>query len=222
MAELLTIITPNADNRQAGDVCVVQEDGWNWSELERKLFVVVKVPMTVEEAEAKYLKTGVPDSQFEAITTAWDNFKNAKTDKEKKAARAVINGLQVNYADYHHRRYKLDVTKLPTQAIEIAQNTKQALVLAHPEAKAAARAEVESEIIKKNGRVSNLEKSMTTFELLHLYEETEGDVAKDRLMVASRKGRMTVIKPILDSIVAHPIIEKTKAELDDMTIDKTV
>lgn len=218
MAELLIIINPNASNREAGDVCVVKEDGWPWSELERKLFVVVRVPMTVEEAEEKYLKTGISDNVLSAHEQACQNFLNAKENRE--ALYRIVEQTRPNYESYHHRKFNLDTTKLPVELVKTAVNTKQALLDAYTEAKASARAEMESELTKINSKVGNLEKQMRTAEILEMMEASHRFKDKNDLIEASRRGRMKVIKPILDAIPTPPIKVLTKVELDDMTIEK--
>lgn len=219
MAELLIIINPNADNREAGDVCVVKEDGWPWSELERKQFAVVRVPLTVEEAEAKYLEDGVPQAEKDAHMAAIEAFRNG-SEKDKKALRLQVEATLPNPADYPHRKVKIDTTKLPVELVETPVNTKQALINAHTQAKASARAEVEAELTKIDGKVGNLEKSMKTSEILEMLDASGRDKDKNDLIMASHRGRMTVIQPILDTIPTPEIKVLTKVELDNMTILK--
>lgn len=219
MAELLIIINPNASNREAGDVCVVKEDGWPWSEMERKQFAVVRVPLTVEEASSKYLEDGVPQAEKDAHMAAIEAFRNG-AEKNKKALKLQVEATLPNPANYPHRKVKIDTTKLPTELVDTPVNTKAALLNVHAQAKASARAEVEAEIIKKNGVVTDVEKQLKTIQLLEVTERNEGDIAKDKLIEASRRGRMMVIKPILDAIPLPEIKVLTKVELDDMTIIK--
>lgn len=220
MAELLIIINPNASNREAGDVCVIQEDGWPWSELERKQFVVVRVPLTKEEAEAKYLKPAIPKNILDAHQMASEAFLNAKNDEERKQARFLIDATRPRLENYPHRRFNLDVTKLPTEAVDTAKNTKIALENAHSQAKARARQRVDEELVKQNGSITPVGSELTTAELLRATEILKGDKAKDDLIMASRAGRFEIIQPILDAIPVPPVVVLDQVELDDMTIEK--
>lgn len=65
MAELLVLINPVCidGNRVLGEVSVVMEDGHEWGSGEKKGFAILKVPhLTVDEARAIYIKSGVPDA----------------------------------------------------------------------------------------------------------------------------------------------------------------
>lgn len=227
MAELLTIISPNATNREAGDVCVVKEDGWPWSELERKLFVVVRVPMTVEEAEEKYLKSGMPPEVETAYREARDYHRSLPEGKEKEAAKEDMLAKQFNPTNYNHRGSKLDITALPSTVVESAVNTKLSLDSAQPLAKEAARSAVEAELIKIDGELLPENEELHTIQLVEVYERGAGDNEiktgiKDTLLAASREGSMTVIQPILDAIDTPPVVEITKEDLLAVTIDKKI
>lgn len=229
MAELLTIINPNATNREAGDVCVVKEDGWNWSEFERKQFAIVKVPMSVVEAEATYLKSGIPQEVVSAYDEAVLQFRANPTEKNK----AAMDVAFYNTADYHQKYYKLDVTALPVEVVQAVQDTKVALETVALEAKDSARAKVEEELIKIDGELLPENLELHTHQIIEVYErintvedgakiidDTKGSTIKDNLIAASRDGYMAVVKPVLEALPTPPIVEKTTPELTAMTINK--
>lgn len=227
MAELLTTITPNASNRSAGDIVTIREDGWPWSELERKLFAVVRVPMSVEEAEATYLKSGIPDEIKQAHANAVATFRelnSAKVKDEKmiEAARALMEATTFNPADYPNKRYKIDVDTLPTEVVQSAIDTKAALTDYQLAIKDAAREKVEAELVKIDGELLPENLELHTAQLLDVYERNVGDFAKDALIKASREGSMEVIQPLLDSIQTPPIVEMASVDLQAITIDKAV
>lgn len=216
MAELLTIIHPNATNREAGDVCVVKEDGWAWSDFERKQFAIIKVPMTVQEAEATYLKSGIPEEVVTAHDEAVLQFRANPTEKNKAAMDAAF----YNPADYHQKHYKLDVTALPVEVVQAVEDTKVALEAVALEAKDSARAKVEAELVKIDGELLPENLELHTHQLMQVYEASAGDDAKDALIASSREGYMEVVKPVLEALPVPPVVEKTPAELTAMTINK--
>lgn len=216
MAELLVIINPNSPTRTAGDVCVVKEDGWAWSDFERKQFAVVKVPMSVEEAEATYLKSGIPDEVVNAHAEAVNNFRANPTEKN----RAAMDAASYNPADYQDKQYNLDVTALPSEVVDAIKDAKTTLDAVALEAKDAARAKVEAELVKIDGELLPENLELHTHQLLQVYEENVGDAAKDALIASSREGLMEVLKPVLESIPTPPVVEKTVPELTAMTINK--
>jgi hypothetical protein len=75
LAELLVIRDAKATGRAdcvPGEVSVVKPDKWDWSERERKDFVVIPRPdLTVEQAEAIYLRDAVPDAARAAERDEW-------------------------------------------------------------------------------------------------------------------------------------------------------
>lgn len=224
MAELLTLINPNSSTRSAGDVIVVKEDGWAWSDFERKQFAIVKVPMSVQEAEATYLKSGIPEEVVSAHDQAVQQFRANPTEKNKEA----MNAAFYNPADYPDKQYKLDVDALPAEVVQAVQDAKTTLDAVALEAKDAARAKVEAELIKIDSELLPENLELHTHQIIEVYErnntiendDTKGALIKDNLIAASREGYMAVVKPVLEALPVPPVVEKTVPELSAMTINK--
>lgn len=229
MAELLTLINPNSSTRSAGDVIVVKEDGWAWSDFERKQFAIVKVPMSVQEAEATYLKSGIPEEVVSAHDQAVQQFRANPTEKNKEA----MNAAFYNPADYPDKQYKLDVDALPVEVVQAVQDAKTTLDAVALEAKDAARAKVEAELVKIDGELLPENLELHTHQIIEVYErvntvedgnkivdDTKGALIKDNLIAASREGYMAVVKPVLEALPVPPVVEKTVPELSAMTINK--
>lgn len=193
MAELLIKVDPAclAANEQAGHVVIVNEDDFSWSELERKLFVIVRVPIKVDEAIAKYLKDGIPDNVKQAVKDA------PSADKYSEISKSYLS-----------RAVYFDMTQIPQKAVDVVLATRKALTDIVPDAKAAARNAVETLSVVDNLNLDNvIIQSLTTQQLKELVEKEQGDIAADTILSASRDAYRTIEQPVLNAIEAHPIIE---------------
>jgi|SRR6185436_103461 len=236
MAELLLKVDPACltANEQAGQVVVVMPDGHAWSELERKLFVVVRVPLSVEEAEAKYLKDGIPDEMKKADAEAVDALLalDENTDPvTRQEVEATARATGYKKADYPSRAEYFDMSLVPQKAVDVVLATRQILTDNQPAIKAAARSAVEAKHLELTG-----EPALADLTTRQMYENAQRtsltEIIDERvkkgeltglqatqlkmahvddfgtaLLEASKYGADAVEKPLLASITPHPIIE---------------
>jgi len=219
MAELLTKVDPAclSANQQAGQVVVVQENNFAWSDLERKLFVVVRVPLSVADAKARFLKEGIPDAVLNAYDQALSQAAQSvgfsaderrlplilsKVNLSQAHKAAIINAR--NGLDGHaSRKEYINPALIQTEINQVVSN-RQVITNNHVAAKAAARAAVEAKYFELTGEQANPELKTS-----QLYENAQrnNDKLATALLKASKEGYDSVSKKDVEKINPHKIVE---------------
>jgi len=234
MCELLIKVDPAclSSNQEEGHVVAVLEDGHVYSELEKRLFVIAQVSMTVEEAKEFYLKDGVPDEVKQAAKDAekahFDALKNTKLkESDAKAyqaaideARALVDKTRYSFSDYPSRANYVDMTKVPTEAVQVVLDTRGALTTNLEAIKNSAKSAVLAVYEDIVGRpLTEVELSKSTKEIRASLEATKEEVAAgdpivskkdldiDSLFSAGKLGQDLERDQILESIEAHSKVQ---------------
>lgn len=234
MARLLILTTH--PTRDAGEVVDVFEDGRELQGLALRQFAVVDLPgVSVEDARAKWMESGVPAELRAACDAADAELRAAvlrgdKAEIDQAHANVVAAQAVAEPARWPRRARLFDVAQIPRKCRDDVAANWAALSAAAADAKAAAKVAVVAEIERREGRtLTQTEKDVPTIERLEkLARDHEAAKARgadkrtlgrideygDALKAASRAGR----KAIEDAaLAAVPIPEPVT--LDPKTLD---
>lgn len=214
MAELLLKVDPSrlTANEIAGQVVEVREDGFGWSELERKLFVIARVPLEVEEARATFLKSGVPDALLEAESATFRALAAAMAAKDEgaiEAAKKAQIAARYDASRYPARARHIDAGALPAKALEAVAAARAALSGAQADVDAAGRSALDAAALQERAFVGaeDVIAEVPSKGVKDAVERLGGDAAVDRLHAAERTAQAAVLRPVLDAVEAHPVVD---------------
>lgn len=227
MAELLLKVDPACivANEIAGQIVAAQDDGFAWSLLERKLFVVVSVPMTKEDAEAKFLATGVPDDVVKAEREAMALYIAAVGAKDAAAEQIALDArAAARYAptDHPDRRHHIDVSFVPQEAVQAVIDTRSAIEAVRPQIDVAVRAALEAAALQSAfDGAADVIGEVPSREIKRATERVLGDVAVDALHDAERAVQFEILQPVLDAALPYPVVVFDEQTLADATVERT-
>lgn len=212
-----------ADQDYVGGECIVVErDGHVFSELERRQAGVIDTDLSVEDAQAKYLKDGVPDDMKDAAAAERKRFIDAMIaagddqrarDAVPRPDRAIVDAADPRR--WPARAFVVDLARLDPLALRLVSDNWNALRECAEQAKASAKIMVLEKWAEQKGRALTIDEAATETKdiVAGLAQEAlralrvrdaEGvklaDERQTEILAASRDGRFFVEREALASV----------------------
>lgn len=224
----------HASNLTEGEVREVLPVDHVPSRHEKMQFLYIKSEMTVADAKAYWLKSGVPDE----VVAAWD----AELDQVQADREAVIAGNKAhkdihvpdqskNYSpdDYPSRLRYIDLTKVNQTHLGRCQAGLQAIIDNRSAAYAKATEKVLAKYSEQLGRALSKDEKKLTIEVIQSKNKVDKD-EKDKtkiekldrqfseIALAATAGKHEVDYAAFDDLDEPAILEHTDKELEGMTL----
>lgn len=213
----------NRTNRRAGEVIAVNEYDFNYGEDEKRIFTILRIndKITVEEAKAYWLKSGVPDSvqqmydsDIETRKTDMNKYRKDKEDFDlgiiSTEPKLPTKPTPINESLYPFRAHYVDLNSMSTDVPEVTDHLagiddyETRLATVEEDAKLAARSAVYAVLEASSSPLLETFDSLSTREIAEKTAPTTEEVATndpiistkdaaiDEIFSASRLGRKLI------------------------------